>query len=469
MKSPTITNPYLLGNFAPITSEDDFENLAITGEIPKELNGIFYRNGANPQFAPRDNDYHWFAGDGMIHAFDISEGKVSYRNRFVRTPKWEMENAAGKALFGTNANPLTTDVSVIGKDDGLANTSVVWHAGKLLACEEFHQPFEIEPGTLASKGYVPYGGKANRFTAHPKFDPETGELVFFAYMAGNIFSKKLAYGVVDKNGKVTTLDLFDSPYPSMVHDFIVTKNYVVFPVFPLTGSLTRAMMGGAAFGWEPSKGTHIGVMKRNANVNSIKWIKADPCYVFHYLNMWDKDGTIYADAMQYSNPPLFPNADNSPGKPANAKLIRWTIAPKGSSYNIKQELIDDASGEFPRFDDRLAGRPYRHGYFVASSTNNKETLPDKHFDSIAHIDLESKKRVTYKFPAGDVPGEPVFIPRSEFAGENEGWIVAIVYKGADDKSDFVVFDASDITAGPIGTASMPRRVPYGFHGTWVPR
>src|SRR5437762_4120517 len=149
-------NPYLSGNYAPVRSEDDFANLPITGEIPRELNGTLYRNGPNPQFEPRDPNHHWFFGDGMIHGFHVEDGKVSYRNRYVRTPKWELEHAAGKSLFGTFGNPMTSDPSVAGKDGGVANTNVIWHAGRLLALEEGHQPFGLDPITLAAHGYFPY-------------------------------------------------------------------------------------------------------------------------------------------------------------------------------------------------------------------------------------------------------------------------------------------------------------------------
>src|SRR3954471_10942795 len=118
-------NPYLTSNFAPVRSEDDFDALPIIGEIPKGLSGALYRNGPNPQFEPRDPNHHWFFGDGMIHGFFLADGKVSYRNRYVRTPKWQLEHAAGHALFGTFGNPMLTDPSAIGKDSGVANTNIV--------------------------------------------------------------------------------------------------------------------------------------------------------------------------------------------------------------------------------------------------------------------------------------------------------------------------------------------------------
>jgi carotenoid cleavage dioxygenase-like enzyme len=462
MNIATRHNPFLEGNFAPVTGEDDFTALRVTGEIPKDLAGTFYRNGPNPQFEPRDPAHHWFAGDGMIHAFSFDSGKVSYRNRFVRTPKWELEHEAGRSMFGTFGNPMTSDPSVIGKESGVANTNIVWHAGKLLALEEGHQPFALEPHTLKSLGYVPYAGSAQRFTAHPKIDPETGELVFFGYMAGEgFFSDKIAYGVVDKTGKVTRLDTFTAPFTSMIHDFFVTKSYVAFPVLPLTGSMERAMNGGPAFAWEPDKGSHIGIMRRDAGVDTIRWFTTDPCYVFHPMNMWEEGDKLFADVMQYETAPLFPNADGSPGKRSRAKLMRWTFDLSGKTNTIKRAAIDDLAGEFPRFDERLAGLPYRFGWFAAITRGDENMV----FDSVAGIDVHSGQKQVHTFAEGDVPGEPVFVPRG--STEGDGWLVSLVYFGTEDVSGIAVFDAKNVAKGPVGVAKLTRRVPFGFHGNWV--
>ncbi|MGH7011033.1 MAG: carotenoid oxygenase family protein, partial [Caulobacteraceae bacterium] len=205
-------NPYLSGNFAPVREESDFD-LAIDGALPAELAGAFYRNGPNPQFEPGP-DYHWFGGDGMIHAVFVEEGKARYRNRFVQTPKWKLENAAGRRLFATFGNPIGSDPSVIGKDGGTANTNIVWHAGRLMALEEGHPPTELDPESLETRGYLQaYGGKV---TAHPKIDPVTGEMIWFAYMVGEAggspFSPTVSYGVTDKTGKVIRRDAFEAPY-----------------------------------------------------------------------------------------------------------------------------------------------------------------------------------------------------------------------------------------------------------------
>ncbi|HXC56715.1 MAG TPA: carotenoid oxygenase family protein [Rhizomicrobium sp.] len=463
MNAPARINPYLTGNFAPIGSEDDFASLKIGGEIPQDLRGAFYRNGPNPQFPPRDPNHHWFAGDGMLHAFFVADGKVSYKNRYVRTPKWAQEHDAGKSLFGTFGNPMTTEPSVVGEDSGVANTNVVWHAGRLLALEEGHQPFEVDPATLAPRGYLDYAGTANRFTAHPKIDPETGEMVFFGYGVGAVpLSAGMVYGVVDKAGKVTRLDRFQAPYPSMVHDFCVTQNHVLFPILPLSGSLERAMNGKPPFGWQPELGGRIGLMARRKGVDTLRWLNTDPCYVFHPMNAWEDGDTLYADVMQYANAPLFPNADGSPGKPASAYLVRWEVDLSGKTDTVRQTRLDDMAGEFPRFDERRAGLAYRHGYFAADTLDTGKVI----FNAIAHIDFKTGKRVMHALPKGDVPGEPIFVPRG--AAEGEGWLVALIYRGAEDRSDFVVYDAADIARGPVGVAELPRRVPFGFHGNWRP-
>jgi carotenoid cleavage dioxygenase-like enzyme len=458
-------NPYLTGNFAPVREESVFGDLPITGEFPEGLSGALYRNGPNPQFEPRDPNHHWFAGDGMIHGFFVQDGNVSYRNAWVHTPKWKLEHAAGKSMFGTFGNPMTSDPSVIGKESGVANTNIVWHAGRLLALEEGHQPFELDPQTLQARGYIPYAGRANRFTAHPKIDPETGELVFFGYSVGEtFFTDEIAYGVANREGKVTRLDVFKAPYCSMIHDFFVTKNHVAFPVLPLTGSLPRVMGGGPAFAWEPEKGSHVGVMRRDAGVDTIRWFTADACYVFHPMNMWEDGNKIYADVMEYAQAPLFPNADGSPGELCSAKLARWTFDLTDRSNTIKREYIDDLAGEFPRLDERFAGLPYRHGYFAGNAKDDGRIL----FDCIAHIDHHTGKKSVYEFPRGDAPGEPVFVPRAADAPEGDGWLLSVIYRGAEDRSDLAVFEAMDVAGGPIGLAKLPRRVPFGFHGNWRP-
>jgi carotenoid cleavage dioxygenase-like enzyme len=468
MSEPFPDRPFFSGNFAPVSFEADAADLPIRGALPKDLAGTLYRNGPNPQFAPRDPNHHWFIGDGMIHAFHIEDGRVSYRNRWVRTPKWELEHTAHRSLFGSWGNPATTDPSALGKDSGAANTNIVWHAGKLLALEEAHRPFALDPATLTSLGYYDFAGAFNgaRFTAHPKIDPETGEMIFFAYSTGGFFSPMLGYGVIDKDGKLTRYDTFEAPYASMVHDFMVTRNYVLFPVLPLTGSMQRAMSGKPAYAWEADKRAYVGVMKRNADVSTVRWFECDPCYVFHPMNAYEDGDRIVGDVMQYEAAPLFSAPNGQPGDPAKAVayLTRWTFDPSANTNGFKREQVDDLAGEFPRLDERFAGLDYRHGYYAASS--DRKVLDA--FDLLTHLDLKSGKRTSYQLPKGDVTSEPIFVPHDARSPEGEGYLLATIYRGAENRSDLCVFETATLEKGPIAVAELSHRVPFGFHGNWRP-
>jgi carotenoid cleavage dioxygenase len=453
-------NPYLAGNFAPVRSEDDFD-LPVTGELPRALTGVLYRNGPNPQFEPRDEGHHWFFGDGMIHAFAIEDGRVSYRNRWVRTHKWTVEHAAGHALFGTFGNPFTTDPDVVGTDSGVANTNIVHHGGRLLALEEAHAPFELEQRTLASRAPYDLGG---RVTAHPKVDPVTGEMIFFAYADDEMpLSNKISWGIADATGQLLRRETFQAPYCSMIHDFMVTEHYVLIPVLPLGGSLHRAMTGGPVFAWEPEQPATVGVMRRDQGVASLRWFQLAPCYVFHFMNAYEDGDRIVADAMRYSSAPLFPLADGTRGQDSAACLTRWEFDLAGATDTVRETTIDDLPGEFPRIDPRYECHAYRHGWFAGQTRALRGTSTD----TLAHFDRETNTRKSFVLPEGDAISEPIFVARDDAAAEGQGWLLAVAFRGRENVSELLVLNAQDVSAGPIASAKLPRRVPFGFHGNWV--
>ena len=467
-------NPFLQGYYGPVNTEADAAHLQITGEIPKELCGTLYRNGPNPQFAPR-GPYHWFGGDGMIHAFHIEDGNVSYKNRWVRTPKWEIENKEGEGLSGTFGNPRFTDPRVMALNSTIANTNIVWHAGRLLALEEAHAPFSIDPATLMpvgpDGGYETYGNKLNGpFTAHPKFDPETGEMIFFGYSAKGRFTKEVSLQTVDKNGKVTRAEILEGPYPSMIHDFAVTKNWIVLPIFPLTSSMERAMSGKPPFAWEPDKGTHIAFIPRKGTVADVKWVSAPASYVFHPMNHYETaDGKVVVDVMKYDVAPLFPLPDGSPSSKElpMAKLFRWTFDFDSQGNTFKEQQLDDRSGEFPRFDERFCMSDYRHGWIVAGDITDPKTGEPRQ-DGLIHYDLKSGKSTGWNAGRDDRFGEPIFVPRKDGAAEGDGWLLSVLFRGEEKRSDLAVFEATDLAKGPIALVHLSSRVPAGFHGNWRP-
>jgi carotenoid cleavage dioxygenase-like enzyme len=449
---------YVRGNFAPVRREADFE-LKVRGRIPDGLRGAFYRNGPNPQFDP-GAQYHPFLGDGMTHGFWLEEGRAYYRNRYVRTPRWLAEHAAGRALFGGLGRP--NDPSVEGVASGGANTHVIFHGGKLLALQESSNPFEMDPANLASIGWVETGG---RFTAHPKIDPKTGEMFWFAYSSGPTpLNPFLDYGVTSADGRVLRRDRFRAPFCSMVHDFMMTEHHVVFPVLPLTGDVERAKRGQSAFAWEPGRGAYLGVMRRDAAVDSVRWMEMESVYAFHTLNAYEDGDQIHCDMMEYPRAPLFPNVDGSEGKSVGARLVRWSLNIADGASRVRRTPLDDLQGEFPRADERFQGRPYRHGWYAA----NMEMDEALEFDTLAHFDATTGARRTRRLEGSDSFGEPVFVPRTRDAAQGDGWLLAVVYRAAEQRSDLLILNAQDISGEPEAVLELRCRVPIGFHGNWAP-
>lgn len=464
-------NPFLNGYYAPLHFEGDAAHLPITGTLPPELNGTLYRIGPNPQFAPRGR-YEWFAGDGMVHEFRLNQGRASYRNRYVRTPKWELEHAAGQALSaGTLAPSPLDDPRLRALRSTTANTNVLFHGGHLLALEEAHAPFELDAASLTSKGYQTYGGDlVGPMTAHPKVDPASGELISFAYQTAGLGSADMRLHVIGPDGCLRHSEHFMAPFASIVHDFAPTARHIVFPIFPLTASMERAYKGQPAYAWEPELGSRIGIMPRDGSAADMRWFLGDASYVFHPLNAYDTpDGKIVADMVKYDVPPGYPMADGTParGRQHGARLVRWTFDLQGSDEGYSERLLSDVQVEFPRLDERFALHRHRHGWFVSGSANtNLGEASDR--ASIAHVDTMTGSTSLWKPEAGDYAGEPVFVSRSADAPEGEGWLLTVVYRGREKRSDLVVLDALDVARGPIAQVHLSHRVPAGIHGNWYP-
>lgn len=464
-------NPFLNFPWGPIQLECEALDLVVEGEIPADLQGTLYRNGPNQRFKPR-GDYHLFAGDGMVHAFNIKNGKVDYRNRWVRTAKWNIEDKEGRAVINAmnpmDCDPKYSDFAFVDKE-GLANTALVWHGGRLLAMEEGHLPHEIDPRSLDSVGSWNFRGKLHTaMTAHPKVDPKTGEMIFFAYMATGPFSADVAVHKVDPEGALTESIIIPTPYSSMVHDFVITENYIVIPVLPITGSLERVMEGGPPFAWEPDKGLHIGVLPRHGGTaDDIRWVEMDTCFAFHFMNGFDASGVITIDACQMEHAPLFPTPDGGSTGSTEPRLSRWTIDLNDPQARVQSERLDDFESEFPQCDPRYAGQPYRHGWYtspdgkLASGMEVNENL----FNTVGHFDHETGQVDRYSCGQA-MASEALFVPRSEDAAEGEGYLLSVVTDFETRLSSLYIFDALNIAAGPVARAHLSHRVPPGFHGTW---
>jgi carotenoid cleavage dioxygenase len=392
--------------------------------MPEELRGALVRNGPNPLRS--DPAQHWFAGHGMVHRFAIGDGRVSYTNRWVSTQRWLNERAIGAAEFEGSGDGLSSTPPALAFDDGVANTNVLAHAGRLLALEELHLPMELDGGTLGTRSaWNADGALTGGFTAHPKLDPRTGELLFFSYGGADGLSPQITAGSLDAQGHLVRLTRFEAPYASMVHDFAATPNYLLFPLVPLTASAARAQAGLPAYAWEPSFGAFVGVMRREGE-GAVTWLRAPTCFVFHVMNAWEQGSLLHIDVMQLDAPLGFTWPDGRPvERTSSARLCRWTFDPARSDVCVTSEPLSDLTGEFPRIDDRMMGQPYRHGW-IAAHGNEKGAA----FSRLAHIDHDRPSYPDiYTLPDDDATSEPVFVPRSADAHEGDGWILAVVYRG----------------------------------------
>jgi carotenoid cleavage dioxygenase-like enzyme len=423
------------GNYAPVVDELTEFDLPVDGAIPAELNGWYLRNGPNP----RQAGAHWFTGDGMIHGVRIEGGRAAwYRNRWVRTDSFKEDFPLYNADGTRNLRA------------SVANTHVVNHAGKTLALVESSLPYEIT-NDLETVGAYDFGGKlVDSMTAHPKICPTTGELHFFGY--GNIFAPHVTYHRADANGELTINRPLDVKALTMMHDFALTAEHVVFMDLPIVFNLDIALKGepDMPYRWDDDYGARLGVMRRDDPFGPVRWFEIDPCYVFHVANAHEDGNSIVLQAVRY--PSLW---RESGGFDADGVLWSWTIDLQAGTVSERQ--LDDRAVEFPRIDDRLATLPARYAVSVGEGR-------------LVRYDLTTGGAVEHGFGTAESPGGPgeaVFVPASGTADESSGWYIGYVYDPARDGSDLVIIDASDFGGKPVARIALPQRVPYGFHGNWI--
>ena len=428
---------HMRGNYAPVPDELTEYDLPVHGVIPPGLDGWYLRNGSNP----RTPTGHWFVGDGMIHGVRLEGGAAKwYRNRWVRTESFE---SPFPVYNGDGSRNLRSSV---------ANTHVVSHAGKTLALVESSLPYQIT-NDLETIGCYDFDGKLNdAMTAHPKICPTTGELHFFGY--GNLFEPYANYHRADADGTLTVNRPLEVPALTMMHDFAMSSGHVIFMDLPIVFNIDIAIngKGDMPFRWDDDYGARLGVLRRDDPFGQVRWFDIDPCYVFHVANAYDSaDGkSIVLQAVRY--PELW-RKDGGFG--ASAVLWEWTL--NLATGMVTERQLDDRAVEFPRIDDRLAGLPARYAVSVSDAT-------------LVRYDLGTGAAVEHSF--GDAgnggPGEAVFVPSPDGpADETNGWYLAYVYDAERNSSDLVILDAADFGGDPVARIELPRRVPYGFHGSWI--
>ena len=266
----------------PSRFEGTVHDLEVTGTIPPSLNGTFFRVQPDHRYPPLFQDDIHFNSDGAVTAIRLTpNGRAHLQQKYVRTERYTHETAAGRALFGRYRNPFTDDESVKGVIRTASNTNVFFWRGVLLAMKEDGPPFAMDPVTLETVGRYDFEGQivAPTFTAHPKVDPETGEMVCFAYEAGGDGADcgvDLVVWTVDAEGVKREEAWYTAPFAGMVHDCGVSRNWVVLPLTPIKMDLGRMREGGNKFAWDPEEDQWYGVVpRRGGRREDIVWFRAD--------------------------------------------------------------------------------------------------------------------------------------------------------------------------------------------------
>ena len=442
----TTENPtkwHLRGNWAPVLDELTVPDLRVTGAIPPELQGTYLRTGPNPASGSSD---HWFFGDGMVHGIRLANGKAEwYRNRFVQTPNID--------------DPLDDPMAGMGDlTRGTANTHVMPHNGEILCLEEGHWPWRID-NQLNTLGVQNYGGAlTTSMTAHPKVCPVTGELLAFSYLA--MEQPFLHYIRIGADGELKQLEGIEIPNMVMMHDFQVTRNYVIFMDLPVCFNL-GALEGGFPFQFNRDAGARLGVMPRNGTNADVRWFEIEPCYVFHGVNSHESGDTI---VMHVSRQPEAFGSSNDDYAEVG-RLWSWTIdLAKGT---VTEQQLDDRPGDFGRVDDRMIGLDARYGYVMAMGGEGNAEEP-VYGSAFWKYDLHNGSCQEHQLGTGVRGAEPVFAPAGENSGEDEGWVISLTHDTNTDESRLLIIDSRDFTGTPTAIVHLPRRVPYGAHGSWVP-
>ncbi|MFI6902550.1 carotenoid oxygenase family protein [Nonomuraea sp. NPDC050394] len=459
-------NPYLLGLYAPVQEELTTGDLTVIGRIPADLNGVYLRNGPNARF-PMKGRYHWFDGDGMVHAVHFENGRARYRNRWIRTRAFEAESAAGQALWtgvmeNPKGNPFGNARGLPFKDT--ANTDVIFHRGRVLASWYLcGSPYGVDPLSLETLGADTFLDTLNGdFMAHPKVDERTGELFWFDYGPRPPY---LRYGVVGASGRVEHCVELDLPGARLPHDMAITQNHAILMDLPLYQDLDAARQGRYKLTFNRELPSRFGVIPRRGQAHEIRWFEAKPCYIYHVVNAWEEGGEIVMDVCRVSRPAPSGNGSALSRMIAylklDARMYRYRFDLRTGATS--EHYVDaDHNTEFPSIDARATGLPSRYAYnvSVADAATNL-------FDGLVRYDNATGAKETHTYGPGVYGSEAPFAPRDGSTGEDDGYLVTFVTDEREGRSEVQILAASRISEGPLARVLLPRRVPLGFHATWV--
>ncbi|MGI4859851.1 MAG: carotenoid oxygenase family protein [Janthinobacterium lividum] len=447
------------------------------------MNGTLYRTGTNVQYLPADpNRFHWFDGDGMVHAFRLQDGRASYCNRWVNTEGLQVERAAGRQLYngiyehnGTPRLPLPAGASEIKMPVGI---NVIKLGKRVLTMHEAEGHYwQLDPETLETIGMVDFDGQiSGMLTAHPHFDHVKNEWLFYSLDNEENFIECFS---TDPEGQIKTKHRVPLSFTPWNHDVIFSADYMIF-FFGIISWRPRAAdrvpEGKSSWFVDPASGEDAKILLVRRDNGEAKWLLPEnSAYVLgHFLNAYQQGDEIILDASvtrvtstqatfnpeDYYPFPLVPG----PSAFADPELWRFTINPSRGS--VEHQRIGDFSAEFVRPNEFVMGTPHRFGYMACVHGRRGES---KGFNGLAKHDYQTGVTQFQHLP-GDhdfTPGEPIVVVRPNATSEDDGWILALWYDPRRNASEMVILDAKRFDAEPVARIRLDHRVPSGFHGNWI--
>jgi carotenoid cleavage dioxygenase-like enzyme len=460
---------------APSRVECDIYDLVVEGSVPAEINGRWYRMTPDPQYPPMLGQDTYLSGDGMMSMFTFENGHVDFKSRYVMTGRLKNERQARRGLYGLYRNPHTDDPGVANAPGrSAANTTPVFHAGRLLATKEDGRPVELDPRTLETLGEYDFGGRLRSatMTAHPRIDPHTGEMFAYGTEAGGLASRDMAFFVVDRDGKLVREEWFEGPYIGMMHDFVVTKRHVVFPFFPVTTDAARLKAGGPHWKWETGKGSHVGVMPRDGSVGDMRWFHGPDRSFFHFMNGHSEGDQVHIDFGVSAEVP-FPfireaSGLNGPPNMETSGLVRWSFDLAGRSEQWEQRPLGPP-GDFPIIARRDHMSPYSVGYYQLYDPNVAPPIAagpvGVGFNMVARLNVQTGEFRPFAPGPTNTVQEHVHIPSSKPG--HEGYLAFVVDFHETMSSEVFLLEAAHPERGPIARIKLPLRLRNQVHGTWV--
>ncbi|GAB2662009.1 carotenoid oxygenase family protein [Nocardia goodfellowii] len=442
------TDPYLTGAYTPVYTEHTEFSLPVEGTLPEALDGLFTYIGPNPIVPPtgyRARHYAWFRQDGFVSGVRLRGGRAHwFRNRWIRSRRVCREMGEPRPA---GPRHFLSDV---------VHTNVVCHGDLLLALVETGcVPVRLS-STLETVAYtdldsaLPHG-----VSAHPKLDPNTGELVIVAHTPLHTWGE---YLVIDKQGRVRRCERVDLAGRPLIHDIALTDRHVILFDLPVRFKPSVAVRGQLPYRWDRRHQARIGVFPRDLGPAAIRWFDIAACFVLHTVTAAAAGDRITVRAIRYER--MFDHSDD-PLAGGGGQLWEWEIDLAAGTTRERQ--LDDRMQELPRLDPRTVAGPSRYYYAVSGSV---EAIADRQpTDLLKHDLLTGTTAIRDYGGSGGVPSEAVFVPRG--TAEDDGWLLHLLYDLERDVSKLVVLDSHDFDGAPTAVIDLPCRVPSGFHASWI--